>query len=301
MEDAIYSIYKLAFGFWNSMMNIAINMFTASPSNIADKKLYEMIHYIFIMVSDVSLPIATIFFLITIVANSITTPQEQLFAKTFRDMLKYAVLLGLLANLWDVMGGVMSFADGFTNQIASVTANSSMDISNTALSTAIHEVCSQEPKTQVGFLDIEGLLQWIGEFMVIQLQIVALLVIGVITLIVIISSGLSILSGAFNRILKPLVILPFASITVAMAAGSHESERVAFSYFKTFFSFCISGAFMVICVKLGNVLATSSFTNLANSSDILGNAIEASVQCAITPVVIAGLVKSADSVLGRFL
>lgn len=300
MEEAINTIYNISFNIWNKFMDISIKMFTTSPSEVSDGKLYEFIHFIYLMISDISLPIATVFFLLAIIKNAVGTPPEQQLRRFCSDALKFAILLGILANLWDVMGGIMSIADGVTAKIASATGNSVMDLSNSSLATAISDVCSQEPQTEVGFLDVSGLLKWLGEYVIIQLQVIALLIASIITLIVIVSASFCILSGAFTRVLKPLLILPFSSITVAMASGTHESERISFSYLKTFFAFCISGAYMVICVRVGNILATTTFTSIAGGESVFGTAIMASIQCAITPVVIAGLIKGADSVLNRF-
>jgi hypothetical protein len=124
-----------------------------------------------------------------------------------------------------------------------------------------------------------------------------------ITALTCISAGFSVISSAYQRILKPLIILPFSSITVAMAAGGPESERIATSYMKTLFGLLVSGAFMVICISLGNVLSTSDLMSSIASGytdSSFGKAIFASVQVCITPTVIAGLIKSADSFLGRF-
>ena len=59
---------------------------------------------------------------------------------------------------------------------------------------------------------------------------------------------------------------------------------------------------MVICVKLGTALTNGGliafdFANLSTNEKLL----YISVQNMITPIVIAGLVKTADSVIGRFL
>lgn len=300
MEDAINTIYNISFDVWNKFMDIAIKMFTTSPSEVSDGKLYELIHFIYLMISDISLPIATVFFLLAIIKNVVGTPPEQQLRKFFSDALKYVVILCILANLWDVMGAIMSVADGVTSKIASATGNSIMDLSNSSLASAISDVCSQEPQTQVGFLDVSGLLKWLGEYVIIQLQVIALLIASIITLIVIISASLSVLSGAFTRVLKPLLILPFSAITVAMASGSNESERITFNYLKTFFAFCISGAYMVIAVRVGNILATTTFSSLNGGGSVFGIALMASIQCAVAPVVIAGLIKGTDSVLSRF-
>ena len=123
---------------------------------------------------------------------------------------------------------------------------------------------------------------------------------AIITLIITVSSCISILSSAFQRIIKPLVILPFAAITVAMGAGSGESTRVMTQYLKTFYGFCISGAFMLVCVKLGVALSDGLISFDMASLSTYEKALYNSVQCAITPIVIAGLVKTADSVIGKF-
>lgn len=299
MEEAIMAVYNAAFSVWNTFMGVAINMFTSSPSTISEGKLYALIKYIYIMVSDISLPIASVFFLLAIIKDVVGTPPEQQLRKFFGDTIKFCVIIGVLANLWDLMGGIMSIADGFTSQVAKVTGNTNMELSNSSLQSAINAVCSQEPQTQVGFLDVAGLLNWIKEYIVIQLQIIGILVASIITLVVIVSSSFSILSGAYGRILKPLIVMPFSSIAVAMAAGTQEAERIAYGYLKTFFAFCISGAYMVICVRVGSVLATTTIGNVAGNGTF-GTAVMASIQCAITPVLIAGLIKGTDGVLNRF-
>ena len=144
--------------------------------------------------------------------------------------------------------------------------------------------------------------QFLEKYLEIAMTKLLFFIASIVTLGIIVASCISILSSAFQRILKPLAILPFSSITVALASGTHEAERVTTSYIKTFFGFCISGAFMVICVKLGTALTNGGliafdFANLSTNEKLL----YISVQNMITPIVIAGLVKTADSVIGRFL
>lgn len=58
---------------------------------------------------------------------------------------------------------------------------------------------------------------------------------GIITLAIIVASAISIISSAYQRIIKPLAILPFSSIAVAMASGTSEANRVAVGYLKDIF------------------------------------------------------------------
>ena len=126
------------------------------------------------------------------------------------------------------------------------------------------------------------------------------LIASIATLVIIVASSISILSSAFQRIIKPLAIMPFSSITVAMGSGGHESQRVMSQYLKTFFGFCISGAFMVVCVKLGVALTSGLVAFDLTSLTLHEKVLYISVQNAITPIVIAGLIKGADSIIGRF-
>lgn len=104
---------------------------------------------------------------------------------------------------------------------------------------------------------------------------------------------------AFQRILKPLMVLPFAGIAIALGAGGHEISRSLVSYIKTFFGFCISGAMMVVAVKCGVSLCTNLVNfDLSGASDIY-KCILITVQMSITPIVISGLVKGSDSIIAR--
>ena len=124
---------------------------------------------------------------------------------------------------------------------------------------------------------------------------------AVVFLGTIIACCLSILSAAFQRILKPLVIMPFSAITVALSSGTAEAERVSVSYVKTFFGFCLSGAFMVVCVNIGTAMANGGLIVFDMSNlDTTGKMIYICLQNIVTPIVIAGLVKSVDSIIGRF-
>ena len=123
---------------------------------------------------------------------------------------------------------------------------------------------------------------------------------GLGTLVVIIGSAITILSSAYQRIIKPLAILPFSSISMAMAAGTEEGGRTAMNFVRTLFGFAISGAFMVICIKLGVSLTSGGMIgfDLASMS-MFEKIIYISVQNMLTPIIIAGLVNGADSVVQR--
>ena len=145
------------------------------------------------------------------------------------------------------------------------------------------------------------MISFAKEFLDIAMTRLLFFIAAIVTLGVIVAACVSIINSAYQRILKPLVILPFSSITVAMASGSHEAERVSTSYIKTFFGLCLSGAFMVVSVKLGVALTNGGFISPPDDASINTKVLFIAVENMVTPTIIAGLVKATDSTIARFL
>lgn len=294
-------IFNTAYSIWNNLIEIAMTLFTTSPT-VANGSVYSTCKNIYTAISDIALPIAIVFFLIAICNDVISTPPEQQIRKFLNDAFKFCILVGVLANLWDVMGYIMQIADGVTEKVAS-NANSTYQMTMSAeLADIISEVNDLTPTTQIHFTSFgSDLIAFAKEFLDITMTRLLFFIAAIITLGAIVAACISIINCAYQRILKPLVILPFSSITVAMASGSHEAERVATSYIKTFFGLCLSGAFMVVCVKLGVALTNGGFISSPNGASINTKVLFIAVENMVTPTIIAGLVKSVDSTIARFL
>lgn len=294
-------IFNTAYSIWNNLIEIAMTLFTTSPT-AANGSVYSTCKNIYTAISDIALPIAIVFFLIAICKDVISTPPEQQIRKFLNDAFKFCILVGVLANLWDVMGYIMQIADGVTEKVAS-NANSTYQMTMSAeLADIISEVNDLTPTTQIHFTSFgSDLIAFAKEFLDITMTRLLFFIAAIITLGVIVAACIFIINCAYQRILKPLVILPFSSITVAMASGSHEAERVATSYIKTFFGLCLSGAFMVVCVKLGVALTNGGFISSPNGASINTKVLFIAVQNMVTPTIIAGLVKSVNSTIARFL
>lgn len=293
----IESIFNSAYGVWNNLISIAMTLFTTSPT-AANGAVYSTTHTLYNAISSISLPIATVFFLIAIIKDVISSPPDQQARRFLGDGIKFGVLIGILANLWTVMGYVMQIADGVTDSLSeSATYTLSM---GTDLQDVITEA-STKPSATISLTSFgSDLVNFFSEWMDYALTNLLFFIAGIITLAIIVASAISIISSAYQRIIKPLAILPFSSIAVAMASGTSEANRVAVGYLKTFFGFCISGAFMVIAVKLGVALTNGMVAFNMDTLTLHEKVLYISIQNMITPIVIAGLVKSADSIIGRF-
>lgn len=277
----IESIYNSGYEIWNYLISIAMNLFTTSPT-AANGSVYSTSKTLYNAISNISVPIAIVFFLIAIFKDVIGTPPEKQIQRFFGDVLKFAIMIGILVNLWSIMGYIMQIADGITDKVA-MQAGATYELSMSA-----------------EFIDVINEAKDADKIMDLIIANIILVLTAVASFVILIAAAVSIVSCSFQRIIKPLVILPFSSITVAMASGSGNASRITVSYLKTFFGFCISGAFMVICVKLGVSLGQGLIAFDVNSLTLIEKVIYISTQNALIPLVIAGLVKGADSMIGKF-
>ena len=255
METVVKALYNASFTIWNTLMGLAMTLFSTSPTSAAGGSPYGTVHSLYNSISAATIPIATCFFVIAI------------------------------------LGYIIEFSDGITSSLG--TASGYTLSMGGDLERIIHD------SLELPEFELSG--EWIGKLFE-ALGCAALLLIGgVVLVLVMVASCLSIISSAFQRILKPLIIMPFAGIAVAMGAGGHEIGRSMLQFLKTFFGFCISGAMMVVIIKTGCTLCTDLVSaGLSGGSDI-ENCIMMTVQASITPIVIAGLVRGTDSIIARML
>ena len=229
------------------------------------------------------------FFIIAIYKSVISAPPGQQALRFLQDALRYCIILFIASKMWTIMGYIMTFADGITGKI-STTGTYTLAVSGDM--ETIIDTCLEFPE-----FELSG--EWIASFWSTIGCSLLFLIGGVVLLFIMVASCLSIISSAFQRILKPLMVLPFAGIAIALGAGGHEISRSLVTYIKTFFGFCISGAMMVVAIKCGVSLCTNLVNfDLTGASNIY-KCILITVQMAITPIVISGLVKGSDSIIAR--
>ena len=291
METVVKALYNASFTIWNTLMGLAMTLFTTSPTTAAGGSPYGTVHTLYNSIASATIPIATCFFVIALYKSVVTSPPEQQAQRFLMDAVRYCIILFVAAHLWEILGYIIEFSDGITSSMGSI---SGYNLSMGSDLNRIIEESLKPPTFELSGDYIEKLLETLG-------CSALLLIGGLILVLVMVASCLSIISSAFQRILKPLIIMPFAGIAVAMGAGGHEIARSMLQFLKTFFGFCISGAMMVIIVKTGCTLCTTIVNAGLTGSNDIENCIMMTVQASITPIVIAGLVKGVDGVIARML
>ena len=289
MADIVKALYRCSFTIWNSLIGIAMTLFTTSPKTAGGGTPYATVHTFYNAIADATVPIATVFFIIAIYKSVISAPPGQQAQRFLQDALRYCMILYISANMWSIMGYLIDFTDGITGQI-SMTGGYTLSITGDLES--IMDECLKLPD-----FAISG--EWFGKFWSTVGCSLLFLLGGIILLFIMVASSLSIISSGFQRILKPLMILPFAGIAIALGAGGHDISRSLLTYIKTFFGFCISGALMVVAVKGGIALCTNLVSFDLSSASEIQKCILMTVQMSVTPIVISGLVKGSGAVTSR--
>ena len=227
MADIVKALYNCAFSVWNALIGIAMTLFTTSPKTAGGGTPYSVVHTFYNAISDATVPIATVFFIIAIYKAVVSAPPGQQAYRFLQDALRYCIILYIAANMWSIMGYIMTFADGITGKIAA-TGTYTLSVSGDMES--IIDSCLKLP-------DFELSGEWLSKFWSCVGCSLLFLIGGVVLLFIMVASCLSIISSAFQRILKPLMVLPFAGIAIALGAGGHDISRSLVSYIKTFFGF----------------------------------------------------------------
>ena len=284
MAELIKDLYSVSFFIWNNLIEVAMTLFQTSPKGVAGGGSYGTISGIYNSIAAATIPIATVFFIISLYKTMLQSPPEQQAQKFLMDAIKYCIILFIGSNLWQIMGWVIDFSDGVTSAIG--TSGSYKLEVDSSLSKYIEETL-KFPDFSLTSDCVKAYLEKVGCFLIFMIS-------GTAMIFIMVASCISIISSAYQRILKPLVILPFSAIAIALGAGSHEGARSMWQYVKTFLGYCLSGALMIICIKVGYTLCTTLVNfNLDGQTDI-ARCILITVQSAVTPIVISGLIKGCD-------
>ena len=156
------SLYQAAFEIWNQGIIIAISLFTTSPTSAAGGSLYSVAHSVYSTLASIAVPIATIFFLIAIIKDVVMTPPDQQIRRFFGDALRFGIMIGILANLWEIMGVVIEVTDGITNAIFPATSGGDTMLSMSAdLQNLINQAKILDPSPTIA--GSGGFINWVGD------------------------------------------------------------------------------------------------------------------------------------------
>ena len=300
MGDVIKSLFRVAALCWNTFIDISIDMFTTSPKTAAGGQLYSTAKTFYDAIVGCTVPLATLFFIIAIYKEVISSPPEHQVRRFLQDALKYIIVLYLSTQLWTVMGYIIEFADGITSSVTVSVEECHINMEDSDL---FAQIDAMEEDDTVEEPDILGgaIMNWFKNLMASIGSTMVFLVVGVVTILVMVAAGISIISVAFQRIIKPLVIMPFGAIVLGIGSCSGEGTRMMWHFGKNFLGFCLSGAFMVLAIKLGNTLSIYMLSSAISAESDFQNALVMAIQMNVTVLVISGLCKAMDGIVAKVI
>ena len=84
MADIVKALYNCAFFVWNNLIGIAMTLFTTSPKSAGGGTPYTVVHNFYNAISDATVPIATVFFIIAIYKSVVSTPPAQQAQRSYK-------------------------------------------------------------------------------------------------------------------------------------------------------------------------------------------------------------------------
>ena len=246
METVVKALYNASFAIWNTLIGIAMTIFRTSPTAVSGGTPYGIVHSLYTSISAATIPIATCFFVIAIYKSVVTAPPEQQAQRFLMDGVRYCIILFVAANLWQILGYIMEFSDGIT---ATLGGGAGYMLS---MDGDLERIISES--LVLPEFELSG--EWIGKLFETLGCCILLLIGGVVLILVMVASSLSIISSAFERILKPLVLMPFAGIAVAMGAGGHKHQLAKANHVKkTIRLVALAKNISIDCVTVDDIFA----------------------------------------------
>jgi hypothetical protein len=304
MNEVIRDIFKAAFQIWDSTISISIDMFRVSVKNTQYQDIYNLAADVFEFAKNLATPAAALFFMIAIYKSVVSVPPEQQAKRFLTDAMKYGVVIFTINKLWEIIEHIITIADTFTNQIPTVPKT---DLANSTGAADIENVINflKMDLEEVDMMDfgetIKQFFDQLGPYILFFMG-------GLISLIILTGAALTVLTIAYQRLIKPLLIIPFSAVVVGMSCCSGEGDKLMWNLCKQFVGLCLSGAFMLLAIKMGSSVSEAI---LAPTREPLYTMIGEEVQIHYLPSILAmvkvdmqailimGLLKSMQAMISK--
>lgn len=293
MMAPIKAFLDFAAFIWKTLVGLAMNVAMADPTGGTYAGLHRVAKTAYGTILDITIPLATIFFLVAIIKDATQRSGEAILQSMVASTIKFICILILMNNMITLLDTILQIGANIGQNIGNKSTNLTFDTD--AIISALE---TDLVKPTFDIMDLKGffndLLNYIFSYL-------AMFIGTLVAVISVVASAISIVGAAFQRILKPLIIMPFSCVSASMSAAEGELGGAFNHFLKTFVSFALGGAFIILSVQLGTkICSTSIFTSVfADRPTGLTGTLLDLTQYMLGPMITAGLVKASDSVLSR--
>jgi hypothetical protein len=320
METFCNGLLNTGYKIWNMLVgSIAWGLFKQSPKdafvNEYGVSFYtDVIQKVFKTITDIMVPLLMLFFIMKLFKELISTPWEQFYKKAIYSVLHFIVISFICFNLWTINGVFIDCTQSVANAMFKGLEGYVIegDHYNTKPINEDDPHVYEAPDIIVSGADIQmvfednedpvlgaAIEQLDGEDWIVRAIGWVVIMLGCAgAALAWGSSAIMILKAAYTRLLKPLIMLPFSGLAVAMSAGTENMARTTYAFYKQIAIFILAGPFMGICMAIAKFLtidipADSETKPITAVLLIIATMI-------IRPMIIAGLVKEASNTIQQF-
>ena len=93
METVVKALYNASFTIWNTLMGLAMTLFSTSPTSAAGGSPYGTVHTLYNSISAATIPIATCFYVIANYKSVEPSPPKQQEQRNLVNAVRYSIIL----------------------------------------------------------------------------------------------------------------------------------------------------------------------------------------------------------------
>ncbi len=310
-------LYRLSYKLFNHLLNVldfphvtgrvaVSNTGKVIKTGLAAAKaqnygsLWNVVKSYFDVMLVIAIPIATVFFIIGIYNSVINNPPEEQVKHFMMDTIRFAMVLVITANLFNALTSITEITEDITDKIIETGEPANNELYNysyddSPIKAAIdrrdsHPVNLKKLTQGHALVFFDSIFEYITLFLG-----------GLLSILTFATSAFAIVMATIQRIVKPLMMLPFSTIVIGMSACSGEGERTFTHFIKNILNFCLSGVFIVMAIKIGAKIATMNLIHLGYNfrTNSAIAAIAGVVNMNLPVVITTGLVKASDGFMGK--
>ncbi len=224
-HDMSISIYQLTIRLWNVMSLQSLNYAAASPADAAAAG-YSQVQNLASVLQMVSTSILTICLLYRFFKTFNENRMEVNFGTIIRVIIVMYICAAVTLNAVDILTQILSMGTGLCQLVGLGTP-------------------SLEEDSQIMSIMTNGNPG------------IPTLIFMIVFMVSVMTTGAGMMIMVVQRLLRILVMMPFAGMAIATIVGGGKVGEIGYSYLRAFGAYCLEGAVIILIISLGNGLVNA--------------------------------------------
>lgn len=225
LHDTSIDMYQLTIRLWNVMSLQSLNYAAVSPADAAPAG-YDQVQNLAGILQLVATSILTICLLYRFFKTFNESRMEVNFGTIVRILIVMYICAAVTLNASEIMSQILTMGTGLCQMVG---------LGSSAL----------EEDAQIMSIMTDGKPG------------IPTLIFMIVFMVSVMTTGAGMLIMVVQRLLRILVMLPFAGMAIATIVGSGKVGEIGYSYLRAFGAYCLEGAIIILIISLGNGLVNA--------------------------------------------